>query len=323
MTPGGCEPGKMLLMYSNDLPTSDHVNRLQACAGRHVLVLESEEQAIAEAADAEVILGHRYLRQAIPGAKSLRWVQSTAAGVQHLISEELRKANPLLTRCPIFSEVVAWHAFTLALSLIRAVPQAVEAQKLRTWEPPTDMLPIPRSAMVLGLGDIGCALGQRLRRNGIEVIGVARRFSEERQRSCDRLLLDGTWRQDLSGLDLLFLTLPLTPHTRGLVNKEVLAALPRHAVVVNIGRPQVLEMDALVDRLRAGALGGAAADVLEPIPPKTDLLWATPGLLITPKISTYSRGRRERLERFIEAQVLRYVRGEPLLHQVDLARVLA
>lgn len=108
---------QLLLMYSNGQPSQAHVERLKMLQKDvSVVVADTEEIAIRHAADTDIILGHRYLRQTLPHTQRLKWLQSTAAGPHHLLSSELRRVNPILTRCTAFSDIVAWHAFTLALS---------------------------------------------------------------------------------------------------------------------------------------------------------------------------------------------------------------
>jgi len=66
------------LMYSNFVPSAEHCARLEALAGRgNVAVADSEAAAQASAATTQIAFGHRYLRQLLPGAANLRWVQTT------------------------------------------------------------------------------------------------------------------------------------------------------------------------------------------------------------------------------------------------------
>src|SRR5699024_2409493 len=77
--------------------------------------------------------------------------------------------------------------------------------------------------------------------------------------------------------------LPATERTAGAVGREVLAALPDHALLLNVGRGATVDQTALREALEAGTLGGAAIDVTEPEPlPQNDPLWDAPRLLITP-----------------------------------------
>ena len=107
-----------------------------------------------------------------------------------------------------------------------------------------------------------------------------------------------------------------------MIDAAALAALPRHGVLVNVGRGGTVDTAALVRALEAREIGGAALDVIEPGPDgREDPLWQTPHLLLTPHMASFTPGRQERTERFVEEQVARFVRGEPLLYAVDLQRL--
>jgi phosphoglycerate dehydrogenase-like enzyme len=308
-------------MYSNQPPSQEHVRRLKAlCEDVFVIVVDSEATAVRHAADVDVILGHRYLRQTLPHTRHLKWVQSTAAGPYHLLSEDFIRIAPILTRCPIFSDIVALHAFTLALATLRRIPEAVIAQQRGEWiRPRFDMLPLPQTAMILGVGCVGSALANILHQQGLTVLGVAKSLSPEAEGVCDELFDPTNWRQHLHRADLCFITLPLTRSTANLFDEAVLKALPKHAVLINVARGEIVDTNALVKLLTNGHLGGAALDVIDPIPKSpTDPIWTTPRLLITPKVSVFHPGRQRKLEAFIESQVMIYLDGEELLHIVDI-----
>lgn len=314
---------KLLVMYSNGQPSLGHVERLKKVQQDvSVIVADSEEIAIRHAADTDIILGHRYLRQTLPYVQRLKWVQSTAAGPHHLLSSDLRRVNPILTRCTAFSDVIAWHAFTLALSVVRRIPEAVKAQQQGVWAHSRfDMLPFPQTAMVFGVGRIGRELAMILRRNGLSVLGVTRKYSPEASAVCDELFCDyNSWFEHLHRADLCFITLPLTQYTSRFFDETILRTLPQHAVLVNVGRGGVVDTDALISILQEGHLGGAALDVVDPVPSNpSDPVWSAPRLLITPKIAVFHPEHQKKLEAFIENQVVRYLNGEPLLDVITVS----
>lgn len=314
---------KLLVMYSNQPPNPAHVQRLMALRDDiQVVVADSEAIAIKHASDTEVILGHRYLHQTLPHTQCLKWIQSTAAGVQHLLSSDLVRISPILTRCPISSEIVALHALTLALATLRRIPDAVVAQLRGEWARPFDMLPLPQTAMVMGMGCIGRAIAAILCKYGITVLGVDKKPSPEKKTACDELLDSANWREHLHLVDLCFIALPLTRNTSSLFDEAALKALPSHAVLVDVSRGGIVDTNALVRQLKSGHLGGAALDVIDPIPEvPTDPIWKTPRLLITPKVSVFHPGRQRKLEEYIEMQLKRYLEDKELLHKVDIDRL--
>jgi glycerate dehydrogenase len=142
-----------------------------------------------------------------------------------------------------------------------------------------------RTLVVLGAGTIGqgvMAIGEAF---GMRVIGLTSRHSE------------ADLEQALRQADVLSLHAPLTPRTQGLLNAERLAWLPAGAVLVNVGRGGLVDMEALAEALRSGRLAGAALDVLATEPPGPELasLLALPNLLLTPHVAWSSRQARQRL----------------------------
>ena len=83
---------KLLLMYSTHEPSAIHIETLEKLLGEGtVLLAKSENDAKKKASDVEIIFGHRYLQQVLPYAENLRWVQSTAGGIDRLPLEALAK----------------------------------------------------------------------------------------------------------------------------------------------------------------------------------------------------------------------------------------
>ncbi len=316
---------KLLLNYGRMTPTPDHLERLAALDDGLVLVLpDSREDVAAAAVDADVFLGHSNLRVALPVARRVQWIQSLVAGVDSMASPALFDRAPIVTRCPIFSDIIAMHAVTMAYSVVRRIPEVALTQAQGVSRRPPALLPVPRTALILGLGEIGLQIAAILRGLGVLVRGVATTHSDQKAAAVDALLLGETWRDKLPETDLCFVTLPSTRETAHLVDASVLAALPPHAVLVNVGRGQTVDTAALVAALNEGKLGGAALDVVDPQPRSADdPLWRTPRLLLTPHMASFMPERQARIERFVEDQVRRFLDDKPLLYPVDLERLQA
>ena len=124
----------------------------------------------------------------------------------------------------------------------------------------------------------------------------------------------------LQQTDLLILSLPDTPQTRGLLSADRLALLPRTAYLVNVGRGSAIDQRALETLLRAGHLSGAALDVFEQEPlPAESSLWDCPRLLITPHVAgnmTLDYTVEKIISQFL-GDFDRYCNGLPPAHLVD------
>jgi len=205
---------------------------------------------------------------------------------------------------------------------------------------------------ILGYGGIGREVGRRLRALGARVVGLKRtppegvdrggragaalRPADAASRPADDVLrpadVDGP--TDAHGVELLHgpqglerllplsealvITVPDTPATRGLLDRERLRALPRGAVLVNVARGAVLDEDALAEALVDGHLRGAGLDVFrtEPLPVDSPL-WSLSNVLVTPHVSGVSRGFWRRQVDLILENFRRFQAGEPLLNEVD------
>jgi phosphoglycerate dehydrogenase-like enzyme len=308
---------RVLVTYGLFEPTDRHVQNLRALAG-DVVVAPTEPEALAAAPQAEVMLGHRFLRQCLPSAARLRWVQSTAGGVDRLPLAELRARGIQLTRITHAAPTIARHALTLAWAIQRRIPVAVQQQAAKTWKQDFSWLPEPRTAIVFGTGSIGRAIARFLKREGLQVIGVKRTITDEVFPEFDRLLPLSSAPAALSQADWCFIALPRNRESEGWFNAKTLQLLPSHAIIVNVGRGETIVTADLCAALRAGRLGGAALDVVDPKPGPDDPTWQTPHLLLTPHVAAHSFERQAQVERFAEEQVARYTRGEALLDTVEL-----
>jgi phosphoglycerate dehydrogenase-like enzyme len=123
----------------------------------------------------------------------------------------------------------------------------------------------------------------------------------------------------LSRSDLAVLALALTPETEQVIGADALAALPDHAWLVNVARGRHIDTDALVESLRAGAIGGAALDVTDPEPlPAEHPLWSLPNAIITPHVGNTPEMGRALLAARVRENVRRFAEGRELLGPVHV-----
>lgn len=292
-----------LIMYSHGPASEGHKARLAALLGHPPLEAADVTTAVQLAPQADIFLGHRYLWQSLPLAPQLKWVQSSAAGVDQILCPAMFVRKPLLTRCPIFAREIAWHALALAMALNRGLPDWLAGQ-------PGIVLPQPHKALILGCGQIGQSLGRLLKGLGIKVMAVQHQQPLPMD-SCDIVLTPENWKAHLGAVDWCFLALPLTPATFHILDQAALAALPAHAVVINVGRGATLDTQALIQQLQQGQLGGAFLDVVGAfLPIDCPRLWSTP------QVASFCPDRQQRLETFVEEQVSDFIQGKTLQHQV-------
>ncbi|GJD36063.1 hydroxyacid dehydrogenase [Methylobacterium aerolatum] len=116
----------------------------------------------------------------------------------------------------------------------------------------------------------------------------------------------------IAGSDVLSLHVPLTPETRGLIDADVIARMPRGAVLINAARGGLVNETALAEALRTGHLGGAALDVFasEPLDAKAGAIFAdVPNLILTPHIAGVTQESNVRVSAVTARAVWRHLAG--------------
>jgi glyoxylate/hydroxypyruvate reductase A len=141
-----------------------------------------------------------------------------------------------------------------------------------------------RNLTVIGLGTLGGATAEHAARFGMRVTGV--RAHPAPHPACARVVGTDALDDVIPETEFIVLACPLTDATRGLMTRKWLECLPPGAGVVNIGRGELMDQDALCDLLDAGHLSGAVLDVFTPEPiPAGHRLWSTSNLIISPHTS--------------------------------------
>lgn len=275
---------------------------------------------------AEIYAGYGIPDDVLDAGAGLRWVHSGAAGV----GGSLR--GRLLERDVLFTNSAGVHAVPMAETVLayllffaRGLDLARRGQGSRAWvaetfyAADTPVRELGQSTVaIIGFGGIGQEVARKLRALGARVRAVRRRHLPSPVEGVEvRVGREGLlWA--VEGADFVVLSAPATDETRGAFDDAFFDQLQRGAVLVNVARGSLLEPEALLRALATGRLRGAALDVFatEPLP-AGDPLWAREDVLITPHVSAVTRGFWERETTLIEANVGRYLRGEPLLNLVD------
>jgi phosphoglycerate dehydrogenase-like enzyme len=244
-------------------------------------------------AEALVVWGNpaAQLRDSARRLTQLRWVQTLAAGPDAVLAAGFPAEVVITGGTGLHDLTVAEHTLALTLAAARRFNLLVRAQVGHRWagelggmqpvDDPTSFRTL-RGARVLiwGFGGIAATLAPHLSALGATVTGVARTAGE---RHGVPVITETELPDWLPRTDVLINILPATPDTASALDARVLALLPPHAWVVNVGRGSTVDENALLDAIRSGRLGGAALDVFatEPLPADSGL-WDEPNVLISP-----------------------------------------
>jgi phosphoglycerate dehydrogenase-like enzyme len=269
---------------------------------------------------------------------SLRWLQVVSGGVVHLVGEGAPwPAGVALTNARgAYATSIAQYTIAAILRVAERMDLRREQQLTGQWpQGPEDALlgesVRGRTLVIVGYGGIGREIARLAAAHGMRIIAVKANPSvrvDDGFRASGTGDPDGSIPERIVGTerlgevaaeaDYVSITLPITTQSRGIVSREVLAALPGHAWIVNTGRGPVIDEVALAGVLEAGGIGGAVLDVFdeEPLPPSSPF-WRLPNVVITPHVAGASS--RE-LPELVAENLRRFVNGEALLNRVDPQR---
>lgn len=243
------------------------------------------------------------------------WIQSTWAGVTPILPYARRQPFQLTNIKGVFGQAIAEYLFAYLLADVRNTEQARIAQSTGRWQPFITGTLAHKHLVIVGAGSIGQKVASLAKAFNMRVSGISR--SGAAQPNFDDLSpFPGA---NLGRADYLALILPDTPETTNLINREVLALLPDHCMLINVGRGTTLDHEALVIALQTGKLRKAILDVFpeEPLEP-TSPLWQMPNAVVTPHIAAASHPG-EIAPVFLN-NLDKYLTGQPLDHLVDVDR---
>ena len=253
------------------------------------------------------------------GMTNLRLIVNLGAGVDSLVQRKDLPAGIPITRLtdPNMARMMAGYVLFAALRHARDIPFFEQAQRLGEWAYRHPRNPEDTRICVLGLGQLGARAAHELQRQGFKVIGWSRSPARIDGVECFAGL--ETLDSVIGQADILVVMLPLTPQTRGLLDRARLERLPEGAAFINVARGALVDQAALTDLLRSGHIGAATLDVFEREPlPATDPLWSMPNVLITPHLASVAIPASA--ARQIAQNIIRAAAGEPLDNVIDPAR---
>ena len=307
----------------------------QAAPGSRLVTLSVEGLADGPLDEVEVLLRGWLSADAfdrlLARAPRLAWVHSASAGVERALTPTARERGIVITNARgVFSQPIAEYVLMMILAVSRRLPQLLELQRERTWQPleGTELRDV--TVGVVGLGSIGRAVATLAAAFGCRVIATRRSGTgsatppagpgegKSAEPELDRILGPDSLPQLLAESDFVVLAAPLTPETEGMIDDAALAAMKPGAWLINIARGRLVDERALLRALRDGRIGGAVLDTFaeEPLSPESPF-YDLPNAIVTPHTS-WSSGRV--LDRSVELfadNLRRFAKGEPLLNVVD------
>ncbi len=298
-----------------------HLEQIQAAWPAAEVVDAGQERIAAELLDADIYCGHAKVPvpwDEVVAAGRLRWIQSSAAGLDHCLVPSVVGSDILVSSASgVLAKQVADHTIALLAGMLRDLPTFFHAQQRREFvRRPTRDLHGARIGIV-GLGGNGRVLARLLKAFDTTIVATDW-FPENKPDYVDELLSADELDAMLPKIDALILAAPLTDQTRAMIDERRLRMLPAEAVLVNVARGPLVVEDDLAQVLKSGHLWGAAIDVTaeEPLPPGSPL-WEVPNLIITPHVGGQRASRIDDMTNLFCSNLQRFQDGELLINRVD------
>ncbi len=269
--------------------------------------------------DADILLAWNFPTKGLSKiAPNLKWIHIISAGVNHLSPFNWVKKDLILTNSSgIQAKKAGEFGLMSILMLQNQMTRIITNQKQKDY---VTLLSNPienKHVVVVGTGSLGGSMIKHISSLGANVTGVNRRGRNVD--GCSKVIKFDKIDEVLPEADFLYLAVPETNETKGMINKKRLDALKHTCGIVNIGRQSVMDYDHLQKKLTKNEISGAILDVFseEPIS-RNSKFWDTPNLIITPHISSDSKGKYIEmvLEKFLTNLKL-FIDKKDLINQVD------
>ena len=282
--------------------------------------VDANDITLDDVKNANAIIGS-IRRKWIKAAENLEWLQIIYAGADLYVVPGLLKPETILTNASgAYNTEVAEHMLAMTFSLVRHFGHYMRNQVNHTWKQLSSVDSVKGSTiLVLGFGRIGSEYAKKVNALGAHVIGV-KRTVKDKPDFVDELHTIDELESLLGKADIVVMVLPGSEDTKHIINAERLKKFKHGAYLINVGRGNAIEPEALKAALKSGQLAGAALDVTEPEPlPVDDELWDFDNVIITPHIAghLFLDEARECIVEIVGNNIYRWLNNEPLTNVVN------
>lgn len=258
-------------------------------------------------------------KEALLGPDAPPWVSVGGSGCDHLGQWDPARTT-VTNAAGVAAHMMAEYAFGCALHFSLDIDGLARDKAARHWDGARVMTPLKgKTLLIVGLGQTGQAVSARAQAFGMHVIGTRARPKD--MDNVDEVHGSDALPKLWARADMIVVSVPLLPATRGMIGAADFAAMKPSAILIDVSRGGVIDSEALLEALQSGRIRGAGLDVFaeEPLPQDSPF-WALDNIILSPHSSGVSEGWDiNSFDMFIE-NLRRWQRDEPLHNIVDPAR---
>jgi phosphoglycerate dehydrogenase-like enzyme len=324
---------KVLVPYPETL-----VKIFQNIIGDEAEVVQSEqsvESMLDRGGDADIIASFRVPGEYIRKAPNLRMIQSFGAGIDLIDIDAVReRGDVIVCNSHVNSAEVAEYAISLLFAVAKnIIPSDRELRIgnwIHRWGSPVPNIEIRgKNVLIIGLGHIGVDIATRLRCFDTTITAATSSGTSRKADLVDKVVRIEDVKSSVEESDFVILSLPLTDHSKGLVNREFFSWMKPTSILVNISRGQIVDELALYDALKEKRIHGAGIDVWwrypshwrgTAIPPADVPFHELDNIVVSPHRAAYSENIERDQYQFAGENLLRFIRGETPLNIIDIER---
>lgn len=241
-------------------------------------------------------------------ADNLKVIGRAGTGLDNVDIPAASKRGIVVMNTPGGNTVTtAEHTVSMMMALARNIPQANASMKGGQWEKKkfsgTEIL--NKTLGVIGLGKIGSVVSDRARGLGMNVLAYDPFLSEDQAKQMGVKL--ATLEEVFRAADFITLHVPLTPETRGLINKDTIAKMRDGVRIINCSRGPVVNEDDLADAIESGKVAGAALDVYNVEPPGDTRLVGLDKVICTPHLGASTQEAQDNVAIAVASQISDYL----------------
>lgn len=259
----------------------------------------------------------------IQGASRLKVVATVSVGYDNVDLRACAERGIKVGNTPgVIAPATADIGMALILATMRRIVSGAEFVRADRWKKENHAYGNAlndKTLGIFGMGAIGAALAHRARAAGMRIIYHNRNLRSDIDPTESTYV---NFEELLQKSDVVAVTAPLTPQTRGIFDAAAFAKMKPGAYFINVARGGLVKTDALYEALRSGHLAYAGLDVTDPEPmPANHPLLALPNIVVIPHMGTSAHETRDEMLQLAVSNVIAALRDQPLPAPVDLPEV--
>ena len=253
---------------------------------------------------------------AVLKSASMKWVQTASAGLDNPIWAEILGKGIRLTNSDAQAIAIAEFVMAGVIAHFQPTFERRDAQQAHQWKRLGFREICTTKWLIIGFGHIGSEIGRRARGFEAHVTGVRR--SAQPHVHADQIITQSEITEALPQADVVVLACPLNEATRLMVSEDFFVQMKEGSTLVNIGRGDLIDEEAMVKALNKGIPEVAILDVFQTEPlPQDSPLWDHPSIRVSGHTSAFGSGTRARGDQLFVDNLKRFIAGDPLRNEVD------